>query len=132
MKKKVLISTGGSGGHVVPAIILHDHLSKKKDVIISTDDRGYRYLNKDIHKIFIINTPRLNLLLLPFNFFKIVYLFIKSIFFLKKEEITQVISTGGYMSLPLILAGKFLNLSIYLLEPNLVLGIANNFFFILM
>ena len=128
MKKKILISTGGSGGHVVPAIILHDHLSKKKDVIISTDDRGYRYLNKDIHKIFIINTPRLNLLLLPFNFFKIVFLFIKSIFFLKKEEITQVISTGGYMSLPLILAGNFLNLSIYLLEPNLVLGRANNFF----
>ena len=128
MKKKILISTGGSGGHVVPAIILHDHLSKKKDVIISTDDRGYRYLNKDIHKIFIINTPRLNLLLLPFNFFKILFLFIKSIFFLKKKKITQVISTGGYMSLPLILAGKFLNLNIYLLEPNLVLGRANNFF----
>ena len=128
MKNKILISTGGSGGHVVPAIILHDHLSKKKDVIISTDDRGYRYLNKDIHKIFIINTPRLNLLLLPFNFFKILFFFIKSIFFLKKKKITQVISTGGYMSLPLILAGKFLNLSIYLLEPNLVLGRANNFF----
>ena len=128
MKKKILISTGGSGGHVVPAIILHDHLSKKKDVIISTDNRGYRYLNKDIHKIFIINTPRLNLLLLPLNFFKILFLFIKSIFFLKKKKITQVISTGGYMSLPLILAGKFLNLNIYLLEPNLVLGRANNFF----
>ena len=91
MKKKILISTGGSGGHVIPAIILHDHLSKKKDVIISTDDRGYRYLNKDIHKIFIINTPRLNLLLLPFNFFKILFLFIKSIFFLKKKKINQVI-----------------------------------------
>ena len=32
------------------------------------------------------------------------------------------------MSLPLILAGKFLNLKIYLLEPNLVLGKANRFF----
>ena len=32
------------------------------------------------------------------------------------------------MSLPLILAGKFLNLEIYLLEPNLVLGKANKFF----
>ena len=32
------------------------------------------------------------------------------------------------MSLPLILAGKFLNLKIYLLEPNLVLGKANKFF----
>ena len=128
MKKKVLISTGGSGGHVVPATILHDHLSKKKDVIISTDNRGYRYLNKDIHKIFVINTPKLNLLSLPFNFFRILFLFMKAIFFLRKEKINQVISTGGYMSLPLILAGKLLNLNIYLLEPNLVLGRANKFF----
>ena len=128
MKKKILISTGGSGGHVIPATILHDHLLKKKDVIISTDYRGYKYLNKDIHKILIIDTPKLNLLLLPINFFKILYLFIKSIFFLKKENISQLISTGGYMSLPLILAGKFLNLKIYLIEPNFVLGRANKFF----
>ena len=128
MKKKILISTGGSGGHVIPATILHDHLLKKKDVIISTDYRGYKYLNKDIHKILIIDTPKLNLLLLPINFFKILYLFIKSIFFLKKEKISQLISTGGYMSLPLILAGKFLNLKIYLIEPNFVLGRANKFF----
>ena len=128
MKKKILISTGGSGGHVIPATILHDHLLKKKDVIISTDYRGYKYLNKDIHKILIIDTPKLNLLLLPINFFKILYLFIKSIFFLKKEKISQLISTGGYMSLPLILAGKFLSLKIYLIEPNFVLGRANKFF----
>ena len=128
MRKKILISTGGSGGHVIPAMILHDHLSKKKDVIISTDKRGYRYLNKNIHKILVINTPKLNLLLLPFNFFKIVFLSIKSFFFLKKAKINELFSTGGYMSLPLILAGKFLNLKIYLLEPNLVLGRANKFF----
>ena len=42
MKKKILISTGGSGGHVIPATILHDHLLKKRDVIISTDNRGYK------------------------------------------------------------------------------------------
>ena len=128
MKKKILISTGGSGGHVIPATILHDHLLKKKDVIISTDIRGYKYLNKDIHKILIIDTPKLNLLLLPINFFKILILFIRSIFFLKKEKITQLFSTGGYMSLPLILAGKFLRLKIYLIEPNFVLGRANKFF----
>ena len=32
------------------------------------------------------------------------------------------------MSLPLILAGKCLNLKIYLIEPNFVLGRANKFF----
>ena len=29
MKKKILISTGGSGGHVIPATILYEHLYEK-------------------------------------------------------------------------------------------------------
>ena len=128
MKKKILISTGGSGGHVIPATILHEHLYEKNDIIISTDNRGFRYLDKNVYKIFLIDTPKLNLLSLPLNFFKILFLTIKSILFLKKEKINLIFSTGGYMSLPLILAGKFLNLKIYLLEPNLVLGKANRFF----
>ncbi len=128
MKKKILISTGGSGGHVIPATILYEHLYEKNDIIISTDNRGFKYLDKNIYKIFLIDTPKLNLLSLPLNFFKILFLTIKSIFFLKKEKINLLFSTGGYMSLPLILAGKFLNLKIYLFEPNLVLGKANKFF----
>ena len=43
MKRKILISTGGSGGHVIPATIFFDHLSKKTEVTISTDKRGYKY-----------------------------------------------------------------------------------------
>ncbi len=128
MKKKILISTGGSGGHVIPATILHEHLYEKNDIIISTDNRGFRYLEGNVYKIFLIDTPKLNLLSLPLNFFKILFLTIKSILFLKKEKVNLLFSTGGYMSLPLILAGKFLNLKIYLLEPNLVLGKANKFF----
>ena len=46
MKKNYLISTGGSGGHVVPATILYDHLSKETNVIISTDERGFSYFDK--------------------------------------------------------------------------------------
>ena len=54
MKKKILISTGGSGGHVIPATILHEHLYEKNDIIISTDNRGFRYLDKNVYKIFLI------------------------------------------------------------------------------
>ena len=53
---------------------------------------------------------------------------IKSIFFIKRKN-RKINFTGGYMSLPLILAAKLLNLEIYLFEPNLVLGRANKFFF---
>ena len=44
MKGKILISTGGSGGHVIPAITIHDHLKENYDISISSDVRGLKYL----------------------------------------------------------------------------------------
>ena len=74
MKNNYLISTGGSGGHVIPATILCEHLSKEAEVIISTDKRGIKYLDKEIYKIEIINTPKLNnTLFLPFGLVKIFF-----------------------------------------------------------
>ena len=82
MKNSFLISTGGSGGHVIPAIILHQHLSKKFNTIISTDKRGTRYIDDEIKQFEIINTPKLNnIFLLPINLIVIFYLTYKSYFF---------------------------------------------------
>ncbi len=129
MKKNFLITTGGSGGHVIPALILYEHLSKKENIIISTDKRGLKYLDDEFYKCKIINTPRLNnILLLPYNMIKIFILTLKSLFLLKNKKVEKILSTGGYMSLPLILAGKILKLEIFLLEPNQVLGRANKYF----
>ena len=129
MRENVLITTGGSGGHVIPAMILYDHLSNYTHVTISTDRRGSRFLDKDNYNYSLVDTPRLkNILFLPINLILILYLTLKSFFLLKNKKIGKLISTGGYMSLPLILAAKMLNLKIYLLEPNMVLGRANKFF----
>ena len=85
MINKILISTGGSGGHVIPAIILFEHLSKKNELYISTDKRGSRFIDKDNHKIEIIDTPRLNnIFLLPLNLL-IIFFFNNKIFFLIKR-----------------------------------------------
>ncbi len=129
MGKTFLISTGGSGGHVVPATILYEHLSKEMKVIISTDKRGLKYLDQDNCIIKIIDTPKLsNVFLLPFSLIEILFLTLKSLFLLKNEKIEKVFSTGGYMSIPVILAAKILKLQIYLLEPNQVLGRSNKYF----
>jgi UDP-N-acetylglucosamine--N-acetylmuramyl-(pentapeptide) pyrophosphoryl-undecaprenol N-acetylglucosamine transferase len=130
LKKKILISTGGTGGHVIPATIFHEHLKDKFDVIISSDLRGSRYLEKDKYNLEIINTPKLsvNIFLIPFKIFLLFFMSIKSILFLKRSKIEILISTGGYMSLPVCLAAKILGIKIYLFEPNLVLGRANKFF----
>ena len=129
MKKNFLISTGGSGGHVIPALILHEHLSKEANIIFSIDKRGLKFIDKDFYSIEIIDTPKLNnIFFYPLNFIIILYLTIKSLYILRKRKIQKVFSIGGYMSLPLILAGKILNLNIYLIEPNQVLGRLNKFF----
>ena len=84
MKKKVLISTGGSGGHVILAITIYNHLKHTHETFISTDIRGLAYLDQD-YKVFVINTPKLNnYFLLPFSFLKILFLTVKSFFLLKK------------------------------------------------
>jgi len=130
MTKRILISTGGSGGHVVPATILYEHLKNKFHVSMSTDHRGMKFLDENKYNLEIFNISPIskNIFLLPFQFFLIIYLIIKSIFFLKKKKINILISTGGYMSLPLCLASKILNIKIFLFEPNMVLGRSNKFF----
>ena len=54
MTKKVLISTGGSGGHVIPAITIYNHLKDTHETLISTDIRGLAYLEKN-YKALVIN-----------------------------------------------------------------------------
>jgi len=128
--KNILISTGGSGGHVVPAKILHEHLKNEFNLFISSDNRGIKFLDKEKYNIKVINVPKIskNIFLLPVQIFSLTGLIFKSFFFLKSKKIEILISTGGYMSLPLCMASKILNIKLILFEPNLVLGRANKFF----
>jgi len=130
MKKKILISTGGSGGHVVPATVLYEHLKNQFDVLITSDKRGVKFLKEDNYnlKIFNVSPMTKNFFLIPLQFFLTLRSIIKSFFFLKRNKIDILISTGGYMSLPLCVASKFLNIKLFLLEPNIVLGRSNKFF----
>ena len=130
MKKKILISTGGSGGHVIPAISLYEHLENKFEIFLSTDKRGTKFINKNIYKYKLIEIPRItkNIFKLPYYIYFLLISFFKSYFFLKKNKIELLISTGGYMSLPLCIASKILNIKIILFEPNMVIGRSNKFF----
>ena len=130
MNKKILISTGGSGGHVIPATIIYKHLENNFDVSMTSDFRGVKFLNKDEYNLTIFNVRPIskNLLIMPFDFLLMLILIFKSISFLRKNKINILISTGGYMSLPLCLGAKILNIKLLLFEPNMVLGRSNKFF----
>ena len=125
--KKILITTGGSGGHVIPSLSIYDALKDDYEVQISTDNRGAKYINNENYNYSLIDVPNLfsNFLLLPYNLIKFCISIIKSYKYLKLNNFNILISTGGYMSLPLCLASNLLNIKIYIFEPNSVIGRAN-------
>ena len=61
MKKKIIITTGGTGGHIFPMLGLYDYLiANKYDVSFVSDQRVKKYLNSEIlskTKILNINSP---------------------------------------------------------------------------
>ena len=85
---KIVISTGGSGGHVIPAQVLYDYLIDQNKVIITSDKRGLNYLDKKNYKFVKIDVPKLNrniIHFIPFVLFFIIST-IKSLLFLKKKK----------------------------------------------
>jgi len=130
VKKKILISTGGSGGHTIPAITLYEHLKNDFEIFLTSDKRGAKYINKNIYNYKLIEIPRItkNFFKLPYILLFLIVSFFKSFFFMKKNNIQILISTGGYMSLPLCLSAKMLKIKIYLFEPNILIGRSNKFF----
>ena len=127
MTKKILITTGGSGGHVIPSLSIYDALKDKYEMQISTDLRGSKYINNENYNYSLIDVPNLfsNLLLFPYNFIRFCFSIVKSYKYLKLNNFNILISSGGYMSLPLCIASNLLNIKIYIFEPNSVLGRAN-------
>jgi len=129
MKNKILISTGGSGGHVIPALTFYDHLKIHNEVFISSDLRGSKFIESKFYDIKIIDVLPLNknILFLPLSIIFFIIAIFKSLIFLKKNKINTVLSTGGYMSLPVCIGARFLKCKIILFEPNMVIGRANLF-----
>ena len=66
MKKKFLISTGGSGGHVIPAMAFCDHLKDNYEVFLTLDKRGSKFISKK-YKFEIVSVPRLSLNFIKFE-----------------------------------------------------------------
>ena len=83
MTQNILISTGGSGGHVVPATILYEHLKDHFNVSMTTD-----YIISVISEEF--GVVAIVLLLILFLFF--IYTVFKKIYLEKSEKIKLVLT----------------------------------------
>ena len=131
--KKIIIATGGTGGHVFPAYSLAKHFidSKKINVEIISDKRGLRYLqNYHDVKIIEINSSTIfkkNIFQLLFSILIILYSIFRSLIFLLTNRPSLVFGMGGYSSFPVCIAAKILRIPFIIYENNLYIGKANRY-----
>ncbi len=89
--KKILLSAGGTAGHVFPAIAIYEQLKLNNiESEIITDIRGVKYLKNEKHQILQIKKFGLKFFLIsPILFFKSLFLMVKC---------DTLICFGGYTS----------------------------------
>ncbi len=131
-KKKILIATGGTGGHVFPAYSLANYLSKKNYAVqISTDKRGLNYLKnyENLNLIKIPSSPlvKKNIIELLFSVIIIIFSTFKSLIYLLFNRPLIVFGMGGYSSFPICFAASILRIKSIVYENNLIIGKANKF-----
>tara|TARA_B100000963_G_scaffold361582_1_gene397877 strand:- start:17323 stop:18423 length:1101 start_codon:yes stop_codon:yes gene_type:complete len=130
--KKIVIATGGTGGHILPAFSLAQHLNKKGfQIKFISDKRGLKYLKSDhnlnIITIFTATVFKKNLFKSLVSFFVIIFSILKSLKVLINEKPDLIFGMGGYSSFPVCAAAKALKIPFILYENNLHIGKANRY-----
>lgn len=124
----IVLVTGGTGGHVFPAIALHDILLKNKEKVqIIIDQRGAKFIQKDnfVNIIPIHRSSRFfGKLIYPFSLFTA---FLKSFLFFLNNRPIIVMGFGGYTTIPSLMAAFILRIPIIIHEGNSFLGKGNRF-----
>lgn len=112
----MIVLTGGkTGGHIMPLVTLS---YKLKDVcyIGATNSLEEKICREHNIKFIGLDIKRNNLLQI-----------IKAFFSLKIDRPSFVFSTGGYVSLPVLIYAVLHRIPIYLLEENVIMGSTNRF-----
>ena len=94
--KKIIVATGGTGGHVFPAVSLTNYLdSIGFDLTLTTDKRGHKFIDsKFIKNTKIINSYSFNKKKFFTSIFNILFSIISSFIFLFKAKPKFIFGIG--------------------------------------
>lgn len=120
----IVLSAGGTGGHLFPAQALAKELVRRgRDIVVMTDARFVNYATAFPNaKIETVPSSPFNTISAPF---KILAGFAVAFAKLLKLKPAAVIGFGGYPSLPVMLAANFAGVPTAIIEQNAVVGRAN-------
>lgn len=128
MGKKILLATGGTGGHIFPAKALAEELmSNGWDVCFAVDKRACKFLGSELNRIFVVNSSSLGVGVLTKlrAIFFILAGMVQAAILLIKLKPDIVVGFGGYPTFPtMFVAGKF-GYNTIIHEQNSILGAAN-------
>lgn len=134
MRKKVIITGGGTGGHLMPMITVAEALSNKFEVIFfaSKHSLNSQLLEPQRFKTITVLSGKIhrfhNLLAYLDNLFNLLKFglgLIQAFVLLVFIRPAVVFSKGGYGSLPTVIAAHALKIPVVLHESDLSLGLAN-------
>lgn len=132
---KLLISGGGTGGHLIPGIALYEEAKSRgiesKYVFRETDLRytvSERIDPEDRMLVEIAGISRKNLLLFPVYIAKLAKVFFSIYKKIKLWNPDAVLITGGYVSNPVAFTAMMLRKPLYIVEQNSVAGMTNRFY----
>ncbi len=131
-EKKIIISGGGTAGHIYPALAVGNKLKEQDASLQLTYVGTHRELEKNIMKHQKVSFIPLrieglkgkglrtikSLFLLPFSF-------LKSFSILRRIRPDLVIGMGGYSSGPIVLVASWMKIPTLILEQNLYPGFTN-------
>ncbi len=130
---RVIISAGGTGGHIYPALSILNKIKEKDTnsevLYIGTKDRMESKLVPEMNIPYVgVNVIGLKK---DLSIFKAGFLFIKAIFkckkIIKEFKPDVVIGVGGYITAPVIYAARKLGIKTIIHEQNSIPGKSNTF-----
>ena len=127
MVRRVCLVSGGTGGHLMPAMVLARALQARgHDPMLVTEGRAVEreMLARELPDVSGVEVPPAGRFKLGLPFW-VLRATVVARRMLRDRRVDCVVSTGGRPSVPVGLAARSLGLPLYLLEQNAVTGRAN-------
>ena len=131
--RKILFALGSTGGHIFPAISILESIeesSQKVQVKLVASSRSKIKLpklknNNQVYKINTVGFVGKSILFKVKSIFILLSSVVDSIKIIRNFKPEIIVGTGGFIFLPIALAGFILRKKIYIVEGNSVPGLSN-------